>query len=95
MKFLVDLGFDDKDIDEVESHTTKILLKELKNGKELVTVNINFLKDIGVTNYKEVVINYSDMFLMDPSNFKSIFLKYDKDDLVDKIAKNVTIIEHL
>jgi len=95
MKFLVDLGFNDEDITQVESHTTKMLLKEFKTAKELVTVNVNFLKDLGVTNYKEVVINYSDMFLMDPSNFKSIFMKYDKDDLVEKIAKNVTIIEHL
>jgi len=95
MKFLEELGFNDEDISEVQVNTPKLLLKEFAEGKELVSVNVNFLRDLGVLNYKEIVINYSDMFLMDPSNFKNIFLKYDKLDLIEKISKNVTIIEHL
>ena len=39
--------------------------------------------------------NYYDMFLMDPGLFSEIFNKYDKEDLIEKLKKNLTIIEHL
>ena len=32
---------------------------------------------------------------MDSSVFKDVFEKYDHDDLIDKINKNIAIIEHL
>ena len=35
------------------------------------------------------------MFLMDPKLFSEIFNKYDKEDLIEKLNKNLTIIEHL
>ena len=95
MKFLVDLGFDEIDIQKVESQSPEILLKEFREARELVSDNIIFLRDLGVINYKDVVINYTDMFLMDPSNFQNVFLKYEKDDLIEKIAKNVRVVEHL
>ena len=35
------------------------------------------------------------MILIDDSNFREIFEKYDRDDLIDKIAKNIHIVEYL
>jgi hypothetical protein len=95
MKFLKNLGFKDEDIKQLESETSRVLLEELIVGEELVTFNIQFLKDLGVINYQEVVLNFSYMFLMDPSNFQRIFLKYEREDLIDKIAKDVRVVEHL
>ena len=95
MKFLVDLGFDEVDIKKVETQSPELLLKEFREARKLVSDNIKFLRDLGVINYKDVVINYADMFLMDPSNFQNVFLKYEKDDLIEKIAKNVRVVEHL
>ena len=95
MNFLTDLGFNSEDIKQVELETPELLLDEFKQAGELVSDNIQFLKDLGVTNYKDVVINYAYMFLMDSSNFQGIFLKYEKEDLVAKIAKNVRVVEHL
>ena len=95
MKFLSDLGFDDNDIKQVEVETPELLLDEFKKASVLVTDNIKFLKELGIINYKDVVKNYADMFMMDSCNFQHIFLKYEKEDLIDKIAKNVRIVEHL
>ena len=95
MKFLSDLGFSDEEIKEIEHETPKTLLNEFIKASKLVTDNIIFIKDLGLTNYKEVVKNYAGIFLMDPSNFQHIFLKYEKEDLIDKIARNVRVIEHL
>ena len=35
------------------------------------------------------------MFLMEPSAFDDIFSKYDKEDLIIKLEKNIAILEHL
>ena len=35
------------------------------------------------------------MYLKDPGLFSEIFNKYDKEDLIEKLNKNLTIIEHL
>ena len=35
------------------------------------------------------------MFLIEPTAFDDIFSKYDKDDLVAKMEKNIAIMEHL
>ena len=95
MKFLEDLGFNQEEIKQLENSTPEKLSNVIKESEKLITYNIKWLKDYGVANYKEVVINYLDMFLMDPTNFQNIFIKYEKEDLIDKIAKNVAIVEHL
>ncbi|MGM9834840.1 MAG: hypothetical protein ACI31M_03590 [Bacilli bacterium] len=95
MEFLKEVGFSEKEIKETEKNIPDLLAEQIKKAKELVLDNINFLKDLGVTNYQEAFMAYYDMFLMDPSNFQDIFNKYDREDLIKKIAKNVAIIEHL
>ena len=71
------------------------LRKDLELNKDLIKMNMDYLKDLGVSNYQEVFKTYYAMFLMDPSNFSEIFNKYDRKDLVDKIEKNIAIVEHL
>ena len=95
MKFLDKLGFTKQEIIEVENNTPEMMINKLKEQQKLVTANILFLKELGVTNYKRVIINYYDMFLMDNSNFVDIFNQYDRDDLIDKIQKDISVIEYL
>ena len=94
MKFLEKLDFSKDDIDEIEDTTPEKLLELIKMQKKLVTENITFLKELGVTNYQEIFIRYYDMFLMDHSNFQDIFSKYEKDDLISKLSKTINIVEY-
>ena len=66
-----------------------------EKGKKLVSTNLKYLMDLGVKNYREIFLEYYDLFLLDHSNFMDIFNKYDREDLVDKLDKNVAIIEYL
>ena len=68
---------------------------DFENNEKVVEANLDTLKNLGVKEYEEVFKMYYPMFLMDNSNFSNIFNKYDKNDLLDKISKNMTIIEHL
>ncbi len=95
MKFLEKLDFSKNDIEEIVDNTPEKLLDVIKNQKKLVSKNINYLKELGVTNYQAIFIKYYDIFLMDNSNFQDIFTKYEKDDLIEKLKKNINIVEFL
>jgi len=81
--------------EEISSIISNELRQDIENNAELVKANINYLKELGVKNYQEIFKTYYPMFLMDNSNFKEIFNKYDLSDLIEKINKNMAIIEHL
>lgn len=95
MGFLKELDFTKEEILQVENNITDLIMNELISSRELVLHNIKFLKELGVENFKEVFINFSGMFLMDPSKFASVFNKYNKEDLISKIKNNVAIVEFL
>ena len=44
---------------------------------------------------KEVFVNHTHMFFINPDRFKAIFEKYDKADLVRCIEKNAAVVEKL
>ena len=73
MKFLEKLDFSKDDIAEIVDNTPEKLLEIIKSQKKLVSENISYLKELGVTNYQAIFIKYYDIFLMDNSNFKDIF----------------------
>ena len=50
---------------------------------------------MGLNNIDIVFSNYYYMFLLDSTKFQGIFNKYEAADLVDKINKNVEVIEFL
>lgn len=95
MKFLEKYNFNKEDIDSFVSNSPKKLVDAIKEHKKLVGTNIEFLKELGVKNYKEIFIKFYDMFLMDNSNFIEVFNKYDREDLIEKLEKNISIVEYL
>lgn len=86
------MNFIEEDISNIVCDELKV---DLEKNADLVKANINYLKGLGIENVNEVFKTYYPMFLMDTSNFQDIFNKYDSQDLVDKINKNMAIIEHL
>lgn len=95
MKFLLNFGFNEQEIDLFSVNIPSLLYEQLMNACELVSNNLSFLKELGVQNYKEVFLKFYEMFLMDSSNFMNIFKKYEKEDLIEKINSNVEIVEFL
>ena len=95
MKFLEKYNFNKEEIAEFLNNSPKNLINAIKNNKKLVCENINYLKDLGVTNYQQIFLEYYDMFLMDHSNFVDVFSKYEPEDLIEKLKKNIKIVEYL
>lgn len=95
MKFLEKYDFNKEEIAMFLNNSPKKLIDAIKENKKLVCENINYLKNLGVNNYQTIFLEYYDMFLMDHSNFKEIFEKYEPSDLIEKLNKNIKIVEYL
>lgn len=95
MKFLTKFDFTKDQLDYLDKNASQVMIDAIKKGKKLVAANLKYLMDLGVKNYREIFLEYYDLFLLDNSNFIGIFNKYDREDLIDKLEKNVAIIEYL
>lgn len=95
MKYLQDYGFTLEEINEFSENIPALLLEKLLSSYRLVSKNLDYLKSIGVQNYKDIFKKYYDMFLMDNSNFIGVFNEYDREDLVAKLNDNIEIVEFL
>ena len=95
MKFLEKYDFNKEDIADFLNNSPKKMIDSIKDNKKLVSENINYLKELGVTNYQAIFLEYYEMFLMDHSNFVDVFSKYEPEDLIEKLNKNIKIVEYL
>lgn len=95
MKYLEEYGFDKDDIKEFMDNTPEKIKELLEKENKLVKINLEFIKNLGVNTYKEIFINYPDIFLMDASNFENQFSKYDKDELISKLNSNFKMVKFL
>ena len=95
LEFLEDMGFDDNYVLEINQRIPKETIDILNENKETVKANILYLKNLGISNYQEGFIRFYNMFLIEPNSFDEIFSKYDKEDLIVKLEKNIAILEHL
>ncbi len=95
MSFLKEYGFLDNDISEFENNTPDKIKEVISKHESLVKINLEYLKNLGIETYKEIFINYPDMFLMDASNFEESFAKYDREELVTKLNANFKMVKYL
>lgn len=95
MKFLEECGFLEEDIKEYEGNTPELVRKTINEHEALVKTNIDFLKNLGIKTYKEIFINYPDMFLMDASNFEKSFTQYNQEEMIEKLNDNFKMVKWL
>ncbi len=95
MSFLKEYGFDESEINEFENNTPAKIKEVLNKNSLLVEENMKYIKNLGINTYKEIFINYPDMFLMDNSNFEEMFSKYETNELITKLNANFKMVEYL
>ena len=77
------------------NNTPKKLIDKLEEHEDLVRVNLQFVKDLGTSVYKEIFINYPDIFLLDASVFAKTFTQYETDELIESLNNNFKVVEYL
>ena len=95
MKYLEELEITNEEITNMQNTLSKNVLESLELFPNIIKENFNILKEVGISNYKEIFLNHTHMFLMNPNRFRAIFDKYDPTDLIRCLEKNGAIIEKL
>lgn len=95
MEFLKKFNFTEDEIIKLTDDIPAVLYDAITSQKKLVETNIDYLVKCGIDNYKEIFILFYDMFLMDSSSFRDIFAKYEKEDLIKFLKKDINIVEYL
>lgn len=95
MSFFEELGFTKEQIDRINTINHPLIIDKISNNSRLLKKNITFLKELGVTNYKELFVEYAEVFLQDSSVFKETLLMYDREDLIEKLKRNMSIFVRL
>lgn len=95
LEYLYDFGLDSRDLEEISEYIDEEVYTELGLFKGIVSENINYMKDFGVSNYSQVVLKFPDIFLRDSESFKNIFSKFDHDDLIQKVEKNPAVFKKM
>mgnify|MGYP003299363801 CR=1 FL=1 len=95
MSYLSELGFEDSIIKLLKDTLPVSTIEILEKEKKIVTANISYLIDLGINNYQDAFVKFYNMFLLDEKSFDEIFSKYDKEDLIIKLEKNIAIMEYL
>lgn len=95
MKFLEKYDFSREEINDFNLGCSPKIIGEIIKYSRLVVENLKYLSALGINNFKEIFVNYPDMFLIDHSNFINIFEKYDKNELIEKLNANYKMAEYL
>lgn len=95
LTYLYDFGLDSRDLDSLKETVDERTFSELTLFEGLVKENLQFMKDFGLNNYIQVVVKYPEIFLRDAESFRNIFSKFDRDDLLQKVEKNVAVFKKM
>lgn len=95
MNFLEKYGFTPEDIEEFLDNTPQKIQDAIKEHEDLVETNLKFVKDLGTSVYKEIFINYPDIFLLDASVFEKTFSQYETAELIESLNNNFKVAEYL
>ena len=93
--YLTNIGFIEEEISNLKNTLPTTMLTNLANFPQIITINYNYLKEVGISNIKKVFTEHANMFLMNPNRFDAIFNKYDRADLIRCLEKNAAVIEKL
>lgn len=95
LNFLINYGFSIEEINKLELDIPAIIIKKFILNKNNFLDNLVYLREIGIINYKEVFVTYYDIFLLDNKKFVAIFSKYEKEELIEFVKNDITVIEFL
>lgn len=95
MNYLLTLDFTEEEVQNLLNKLSPADKEKLELFPNVVTTDYNILKEVGVKNYKEIFMEHTHMFFLDPNRLRAIFDKYDQADLVRCLEKNGAVIEKL
>ncbi len=95
MEYLYNFGLDSTDIELIKQTASDEVYAELGLFQNIVMENIKYLRDFGINDYSRIVVKYPEIFLRDTESFKNVFSKFDREDLIEKVNKNIAVLKKM
>ena len=100
MNYLLDLGFSENDIEQVEKFNYPYIMENLMVNKENIINIIKYLLEIGIekTTIKEIMIYQVSLFFKTKEEIQTSFDEYEMDSIVKSLnydANNVELIDFI
>ena len=90
-----ELGLNKDEVEVLEAHLDGNLFDVMGAFADVVKVNYNALKSLNIAELNKCFTEHPKKFMENPDAFESMLDKYDTDDLVRCINKNVAVIDKL
>ena len=94
-ELLIKLGFTKDEEKKFRKNLTDEEFLIFNTFSDIVIKNFNTINALNVDNARGCLIEHPQRFIFNPSRFNSILDKYDKEDLIRCINKNIAVIDRL
>lgn len=82
------------DIIDIKDNLPNNILFDLNSNSDHFILIVKYLKEIGINNISDLVINYHYLFLNTEEEIKDIFSKLSKED-INRINNDYYVLEEL
>lgn len=93
LDFMKEVFTYDEIIDIKDNLSNNVLFDLNSNSEEFILI-VNYLKEIGISNVSDLVINYHYLFLNTFDEVKDIFSKFSKEE-INGISNDYYILDEL
>lgn len=94
-ELMVKLGFTKEEEKKFKKNLSDEEFLIFNTFSDIVIKNFNTINALNVDNARGCLIEHPNRFIFNPSRFNTILDKYDKDDLIRCINKNIAVIDRL
>lgn len=94
-ELLIKLGFTKDEEKKFRKNLTDEEFLIFNTFSDIVIKNFNSINSLNVDNARGCLIEHPQRFIFNPSRFNAILEKYDKEDLIRCINKNIAVIDRL
>lgn len=94
-ELMVKLGFTKEEEKKFKKNLSDEEFLIFNTFSDIVIKNFNTINALNVDNARGCLIEHPNRFIFNPSRFNAILDKYDKEDLIRCINKNIAVIDRL
>lgn len=95
MEYLYEFDLDSTDIEIMTENLDDETYSDLTLFKNLIKENIAYLQNFGIKNCNKIIVKYPEIFLRDTSSLENVLSKFDKEDLISKVANNPAVLKKM
>ena len=95
MDFLLEAGFSEDLVNKIKQKYEESILDIVRLDQENVLDVINYFQEIGINKVDQLLLSHIEVFTKDIEEVKTAFQKYNLGEIVEKINKDISVIDYI